>query len=350
MKYFTLFCFLILSLSLSAQIVPEVQKSLITKKTATWCSNCGSWGWTFFKDLIDENSEKAYFFAAHYSGDLVNQVSQDIANAVAGSGQPRFSFNETAQPVGSSNTSNSLASFQILVDDFNAEAPVANVGLEALWDEYNQQILVLANTKFFQNTIGEYYTAVYLVENNVVAFQQSQGANAMHPKILRASFTDNSFGNGYAIGEFAAGDEFLMEFTYDPPLNPLDATTEYEIVAVVWLKTGDDYSVVNVNGTSEFEILIVENIDEITTQGITIFPTVFDSQVNASFQLTQAVANANAQLLDINGKLIESYDLDALAAGQHQLTFDASKATTAGTYYLNLDFDGRRLTKTIVKQ
>jgi len=48
---------LLLSLNLSAQPVQEKQMSIVVKKTATWCSNCGSWGWQWFKDVIDDSHQ-----------------------------------------------------------------------------------------------------------------------------------------------------------------------------------------------------------------------------------------------------------------------------------------------------
>ena len=60
MKQFTLLTiFCIASISLFSQEVMEVQQTLLTKRTATWCPYCGTWGWGFFEDLIEDNEEKA---------------------------------------------------------------------------------------------------------------------------------------------------------------------------------------------------------------------------------------------------------------------------------------------------
>ena len=40
-----------------SQDVPEVQQSLITKITATWCPSCGGWGWTFFENILADNDD-----------------------------------------------------------------------------------------------------------------------------------------------------------------------------------------------------------------------------------------------------------------------------------------------------
>ena len=74
-RIFTLLLFFALSFSnIHAQDVPEVQRTLLTKVTATWCPSCGSWGWSFFEDIIEDNTGKATFMGAHHSGNLVSSA------------------------------------------------------------------------------------------------------------------------------------------------------------------------------------------------------------------------------------------------------------------------------------
>ena len=82
-----------------SQDVPEVQQSLITKITATWCPNCGGWGWTFFENIYDDNADKALLIAAHYSGELQTSVSSDFADNFNISYQPFFILGNENQNV-----------------------------------------------------------------------------------------------------------------------------------------------------------------------------------------------------------------------------------------------------------
>ncbi|MEO1714235.1 MAG: hypothetical protein AAFU60_12955 [Bacteroidota bacterium] len=52
---------LVLGGSLQAQEVMEVTTPVITKKTATWCINCGTWGWDLFEGLVSANQNSAVF-------------------------------------------------------------------------------------------------------------------------------------------------------------------------------------------------------------------------------------------------------------------------------------------------
>ncbi len=59
MKKFTLiFTMMITMLSTQAQEISNDQWTIMTKTSATWCTNCGAWGWDMFKDLIDDNQDK----------------------------------------------------------------------------------------------------------------------------------------------------------------------------------------------------------------------------------------------------------------------------------------------------
>ena len=350
MKRILLAFFILSTFSLHAQQVDPVQKTLITKRTASWCSNCGSWGWDFFEDLVNDNSSKAYFFAAHYSGDLETDVAQDLTNNFGSAGQPQFFFNENNIGASSSNADDKRTEVLDMVTTAFDSEPVVGVGLEVFWDEDNQQILVNTNTKFFQNTIGQYYTAVYLVENNVVNFQQSQGPDAIHKKVLRASFTDNSFGTGFAIGEFAMNDEFPNTFTMTGIENPMVSNLNYEYVAVIWELIGNTYEVVNVNGTTEINELVIDNVEEITTAGVAVFPSIFTNQVTVEFDLTQNVQQANFTVMDITGKAVSLHKINSLASGEQQISIDLSAISANGTYFLLMDLDGRQLTQKLIKQ
>ena len=344
---FTLLLFA--TFALQAQVVEPIQRSLITKRTATWCTFCGTWGWDFFEETIEDNEGKAFFFGAHYSGDLETTIAQDITANFGAAGQPQFFFNETNINASSSTVDTKLSEMKMMVDDAFETMPVAGVGLEVYWDSENEQILVNTNTKFFQNTTGEYYTAVYLVEDGVVNFQQSQGSNAVHKNVLRASFTDNTWGLGFDIGAFGAEEEYPNMFTMSGIENPLISNLDYEYVAVIWLKVGDQYSVVNVNGTKEISELVVDNVTEITTDGVGVYPSVFTNQINVNFDLTSAVKEARFTIVDVAGKQVYEQKTGGLSTGKQLLTLDVMDLTEKGAYFLTINLDGYTLTKKLIR-
>lgn len=345
-----IFTFLIcLSFGLQAQDVEPIQRTLITKRSATWCSPCGSWGWDFFHDAVTQNEEKAFFFAAHHSGDLVNQTAKDITDNWGAIGQPRFYFNSTDIGASSSSSATKLADLKDMVDVAYETVPTVGVGLEVFWDAENEQILVNTNTKFFQTATGEFYTGVYLVEDNVIANQASQGSNANHEKILRASFSDGTFGVPFLINSFGVDDEFSNQFTMSGVENPMVSNLDYEYIAIVWQKVNDIYEVVNVSGTSEINELIIDGVEEITTTGLSVYPAVFTNEVTVEFELTQAVERAKFSVFDLTGKLVTTNVIPSLSTGQQTISLDLTNISAAGTYFLSIDLDGQKLTRKLIK-
>ena len=350
MKNLVFTLFFLLSIGLQAQNVDPVQHTLVTKRSATWCPPCGGWGWTFFHDAIEQNPDKAFFFAAHYSGDLISDAAQDITTNWGAIGQPRFFFNETDIAASSSSSSAKLAELKDMVDAAYTTTPLAGVGLEVFWDMENEQILVNTNTKFFQDASGEFYTALYLVEDNLVNFQQGQGNNAVHEKVLRTSFTENSFGNPISTGTIAANDEFANQFTLTGYGNPLVSNLDYEYIAVIYQLVNGKYEVVNVNGTTEINELIIDNVQEITTNGVNIYPAVFTNFLTIEFELKQPIDQTTLTLLDINGKAVSSDVIYSLPSGYQQLSIQTDSGLASGTYFLTIDMDGQKLTRKIIKQ
>ena len=107
---FILLIFSVFSIVLQAQeiTVPQTQRPLITKRTASWCPNCGGWGWTFFRNVMDDNNGKAVFFANHYDGIHTSPTTLALATNFGGVSQPLFFLNNTNQSVSSGSTATQL--------------------------------------------------------------------------------------------------------------------------------------------------------------------------------------------------------------------------------------------------
>lgn len=227
---------------LQAQEVAEVQQSLITKRTATWCPYCGGWGWDFFDALKTNVSDKAVLVAAHFGGSaLENPVSLAWVNNLGGSSQPRFFVDNELQSVNSGNQASALVVIKDKVDANAAGQPVANVGMQTSWS--GSDLSVQAKTKFFQDAEGAYYLGIYLVEDGVLANQAGQSGQIEHSRILRGSVTAAVFGDMLAEGSIAAGTEFDKAYTVNPAAYVVD---NLDLVGVVWKKEGNTYLAVNV--------------------------------------------------------------------------------------------------------
>lgn len=132
--------FLVVLLAVSQLVMgQEVNKqnwTLIHERTATWCPNCGTWGWTLKDRFIDEfKSENVLFIASHHSGDLVNSTATEFGNNFIGSGQPIFYVDGFNINASSSNINTKIEETRLEVQFKKDVSVLAGVGINANLNE-----------------------------------------------------------------------------------------------------------------------------------------------------------------------------------------------------------------------
>ncbi|MCU0346472.1 MAG: T9SS type A sorting domain-containing protein [Saprospiraceae bacterium] len=327
------FTFLVAALFLvqgMAQQVEQQQRSLITKRTASWCTFCGTWGWSFFENAIEQNEEKAILLAAHYSGDLVVDAAADITSNFGGVSQPRFFFNQTDHGVSSGNSAAKLTALKALVDAAYEQAPVANSGFDPVY--VNGEIKVNAKVKFFQAAEGEYFLGMYLLEDNVVSFQQSVGNNAVHKNIMRFSFTDDSFGLPIVNGSVTANQEFDLDFAL-PIGDP--AGKDYEVLGIIWKKENGKYIPVNV--WSNDNIALVSNTSvENPKYEMIVYPTVTSEVAGIDVQLIEDQPLASIDVFDAKGNLVTNVHKGSLKKQGNSFQITKAQVGASGLYFVKI--------------
>ncbi len=337
MKRLLLLAFLSLAtLAMNAQEISEDQWTLVSKKTADWCSNCGSWGWSFKNDLLaDQADMPVVFWMVHYSGGLMTPTAKAISDNFGGGGQPIFFLNNDNMNVGSFNTTEKRAEFQLLIESLNGFPPFAGVGSTATFD--GEKITTTARAKFLLELEGgEYWLSSYLVDDELVAFQQSQGSNAVHENILLHSFNGNNyFGENIITGQVNANQEFTVdgELDFSGQPNIPDYTEGYSVVTVLWGVVGGKYTPINLNrqpitlavGTKD----ILQNVD------ISAFH-LGAGQVNLNITSDQAIDDAKVLLFDMNGQTVASQKNQQINAGENQIVLEAQELTI-GTYIVVIE-------------
>ena len=336
----------IFSLQIFAQ-VPQEQRSLITKVSATWCPPCGGWGWDMFENLVEDNQDNAILIAAHYSGDLFNPTADEIAANVDAPYQPTFFLNNDNQNITSSNASSKRTVIKDAVTASSSELPVANMLIDVLFEPVTRQLQVSTNTKFFQEATGEYYIATYIIENEVVNFQANQGDNAIHEKILRGAITAETFGELIAEGTIAADSEFShSNIDYD-----LDADwniEHLEFVSVIWKKVDDKYEFVNANITTEWAMTVSANdVNELVTS-MKVQPTVASTMTTVSIDLDQEIENARIELYDFSGKKVDEIFQGRIATGNSTFVIEKSEGITNGMYLVVLQTEQGPITRKVI--
>lgn len=327
-----------------AQQVEETQRSLVTKRTADWCPYCGTWGWNYFKNAIEENGDKAVYMAAHYDGGLYDPAAEEITDNWGGFYQPKFFVNEKEQGVTSGNGTAKLAYLKSQLDSLSNLAPIANTGFEPTYE--NGELKVAAKVQFFQAAQGDFYLGIYLLEDHVTAYQASIGANAVHRHLFRHSFTEETFGQPITNGNVAAGQAFFLDFS-----TPVDEITghEYEIVGIIWQKQGDKYIPVNVWSTNQIESVSAVS-DPLSQNRMVVYPTVASQQVSVQVESIENQSVVQLEVFDMTGRRVAVLLDGPLSAGVSQFELNKENLVSNGLYFVQLKTPGFVETRKVVFQ
>ncbi len=327
-----------------AQEVVQKQRSLLTKRTADWCPNCGTYGWTYFKAAIEQNGNKAIYIAAHYDGNLKDAAAEEITDNFGAFYQPKFFINEIEQGVNSGNVNAKLEVLKTQVDAAFEEMPEVNCGFEPIYE--NGAFNVAAKVKFFQAMQGDFYLGIYLLEDHVTAPQASVGANAVHRHLFRKSFTAETFGKSIINGSVTAGQTFDLDFALTVP----DTTNhEYEVIGIIWEKVGDKYIPANVwqPGLDE---TVSSVFNPAPQNSILVFPTVTSQVANISVESIENQSVAQLEVFDLTGRRVAVLLNGQLNAGMSNFQLDRETVGGNGLYFVQLKTPGFVKTAKVIFQ
>lgn len=332
---------LVVSVSLSAQTAIMEQRTLLTKKTATWCPNCGTWGWTFMKDIIQDNSSKAVIVGAHYSGDLQTPAANELVGIFGGSGQPLFYADNENLRVSRTNIAQKRTSTKALVDANFANTPVANTGLEVF--DRSGDLDINAQVEFFESTEGTFNLGILILENDVIANQSSQGPNAMHPFVVRSS-VNGVVGDEIATGMISAGT--IKDFSYTITPDPEWDVDNLSFAAVIWKENGGSQDFVNVFSVDDIEIS-TSSIDQVNTESFTLAPSILVNMSNVEFTLSRA-ENVTIKVMDILGKEVMNPIKRIFPAGKNEVQLHREAFNGKGMYLVTLERGGQITSKRLL--
>jgi hypothetical protein len=330
MRINTLFIAFLLTLNFStsrleAQEVSPTQQSLVVKKTATWCSNCGSWGWTWFKDILAEAPAKGGICLNLHStssglkalnnldGDWLSQFDVNVSF-------PTFYVNGIRRT--------SVSEVLAAVEASEATMPIAGVGVEAAINEGN--LKVTGKVSFYEEVDAEFYLGFYIIEDSVVHSQSAQGANAIHRYIVREAMNQASFGE--LISEGMVADGTSLSTTEEQMYEGMEAE-KHSVLAVLWSKANNKYTYVNAWQTPVKEGFL-SSVGVLSTS---IIQDVFPNPAKAGGLLhVPALADyqstANIGIYDLSGKQVFARSIQA---GQN--TIELPKNINSGIYFLRVE-------------
>ncbi len=327
-QIFTLLFILFLSLVSFGQTFKN--QPLISKRTADWCPNCGSWGWEFKLAIIDEiPADQATIVALHHSGGLANETNTALTDALGGFGQPTFFLNNTNLSASSGNWMSKLEQLKLDVETMNNEIPGFGIELHGYLGASANEVIAEIALHINQAADGEYYLGTYLLTNDLVHNQagNSAGSNAEHKKILLDEFSGSPFGREIGNGPILEG---VMDFTITNTFTEVpDAQTD--IIVVVWKKEGDDYTVVNTAAIEGIELLSSNEEVNWITDAKTYFA---QSSININLQSEEVIGEYKINILNTSGQIVKRLS-DKTLDKSLEIQMDATALTT-GTYFINL--------------
>lgn len=338
-----LFTLLVVSLfffSSSAQTVPQTKLALISTQTATWCGPCGTWAWPLQESIVEDNQGNAVCVELHCS------TSDDIYNATAGAIQGNFPAS-TSFPSWFLNGHNAtvysssggiyptLTQDALLTGADSTAGTTANVQSIYTASLSGSNLTVNATAKFFNAVSGEYYLGIYIIENDVIAYQEGIGNSAHHQNVLRASMSSIAFGDQIATGNTAANT--IVNHTFNYTLNSTWHANNIWLAAILWKKVGGIYYYENAY-TDNAKITGVDEPMEPALQ-LSLYPNPLQSEGQLSMTLENTVDHCIVYLSDITGRNVAMLYQGNLSQGQHDFAIDA-KDLSEGMYTLNILADG----------
>lgn len=338
-----LFCWSTLAIQAQPAIeIPENQQPLITKISASWCPKCGSWGWDLMEGLIADNRQSSSLLTIHYSGNYKNDVAVKMATNFDFFGQPQFFINSQHVPVSFNNTADRRVEIREAVARLVAQPPLVQTGILAGTDD--EFLHVATQTRFFQDTAGDYRLGIYLVERRFVGYQSghSNADEAEHKNLLRMSLTEGAFGEPIATGAVQQRSE--MGITASIALADLPyALDNIQILTIIWKAVGDRYEVINTNSTTElldnFTLTDVRRrvVPDFTSR---ILPNVVAETAWVHLSLPSRRDQIRLELWSADGRRLQTIYRGGLAAGEHRWPIYRADASAPGLYFLRID-DGR---------
>ncbi|MFA7273891.1 MAG: Omp28-related outer membrane protein [Crocinitomicaceae bacterium] len=340
-NYQILFAFVFISSFGFSQTVEQKQMALFTKMTATWCNPCGTWGWTLFEDVYTAKKADAVCIEIHSSS--TSQLYTPVASTwmsnftTIQTSTPQFLLNGVNRTQYSSTggifPTSTKTVLKNAIDSTALQSPIANSGFTKTLS--NGVMSINAKVKFFQNTTGEYYLGVYLVEKDRVNYQNGIGNSAVHKVPLRASVTTAHMGNLIVNGAASAGQEFTSSYSYT--LDPTWVAANMKVVTIIWKKNGSDYDYVN--AFYENPALGMEESMTLPLEA-SIYPSLSNGAEMVTLDInSQNAQNVSIQLMDQMGKVSTMVYEGKLETGSNVFSINADMNLPSGMYFVRIVSD-----------
>ncbi|MBT8234319.1 MAG: Omp28-related outer membrane protein [Saprospiraceae bacterium] len=307
---------------------------VLAKVTATWCSKCGTWGWSFMEEMKSAygQSMDAVILGVHYSGNLENPLGVWYRNNMSASGQPVFLLNNEDQNVFSSNWSARVETVKNKIIDIASEAPAQDFNFINAYVNDADEIVAQVNFRPHMAVDNDYYFGVYIFENNVEETQATRGTS-LHPNVLRDIISDNFYGDlVFSAGDISPANNMTRE--YNKLINPSWNAQQVGLVGILWKKQGTVYEIEN--AAVIYNIGLLSSNNELIDEDLITVKNRFD---NIEINLEDN-ENYNVSLVNNIGQIIDQKQFAVS-------TIIETSGLPSGIYTLHFSQDNKRLNKQI---
>jgi Secretion system C-terminal sorting domain len=328
-----------ISTSVTAQEVNKKQWTLIHERTADWCPFCGSWGWEFKTNILNEfQNDDVLFMAVHHSGGLQNSTSIAVGNNFTGAGQPIFYADGTNLNLSNSNGTQTLEDAKLIVEFNQDSPPFAGIGINAGLNESTDSLYVDTKVEFLSEAEGgDYYLGLYLLED-VTHMQASRGSNELHKNVLRSSLLEGAFGKQLVTGSVAVGTSFLNSVKIP---NITSTIGKIKIAAIIWNKLPSGrYLFFNANVVSP-TLVTPSSTDNFASENQMKVYQIESGDIAVWVDAKTKRNNVSLSVTDLSGKLVTASSIAELHQGTQTIHMHGN--FTTGMYIVSMR-DGDQLT------
>jgi len=327
--------------TLFAQRIPP-NKPVIFKATSTECNVCGLRAWDELKDAIDLYEKDAVIMAVHPLEESLLHTPTSTAlmeNAPQFFGTPSFYVNNQSFPF------QWFGEARLMIEAFQERQVVAHPFIDYVIE--GQELKVQVKTQFLRRTNRPHYLGVYILEDELEAYQNSRGPEELHSKIIRTHIGENPFGTLLSEEEIVVNQEFNTNYTFT--LDPEWLSENIELAVIIWEKRGETYEVVNSNTAFEPTALSTSiNVLEANNVNLSVQPTILTNSASIQLDLPTSLTDLNLRVVNSLGQSVKNIFNGHLNKGTHSFLLNRNDYAAGGLYFLVAEKNGDRLVEKII--
>ena len=305
--------------------------------TGTWCGYCPGAAMGA-DDLIDNGHNVAVI--ENHNGDTYANTYSDARNAYYGiTGYPTAVFDGVISFVGGSATQSMYTNYLPIFEGRAVIRTAFEVGLYGSMTSPGEYTVLGTISKLGPAMNQNVVLHIVLTESHIPESWQGQDHLNF---VTRLMMPDE---NGTVV-DVAGNDYIEVEESFT-----MDGTWVLdECELVYFLQDTDTKEILQGGKVMVTDLIPVGISDELTENGIAIqniYPNPFSNETNINFSLASS-GNVNFSIHDMTGREVAELANGVMAAGDHQITWEAGSEVPNGIYFCTISTTGHKLTQKVM--